>query len=156
MAASSKIGDFITGGLIGTFMSVLIFFDGFTAFSEPPYEDVEIMRFQRAGSALLLDTVFTKNWCTLRYLDVFGETFDTWERLTWVSSNGNTSAFRVDPGPQRFIMTIDLPENTNIEKVEVRTRHECGDEEETVDSVFFSGYVSDADIVERLDMGDLP
>lgn len=151
-----KIKDLLLGLAIGGLISLVFTLHRGDILTIPPFENVETLRLERANGYLMLDTAFTKNRCDIQYVEVFGESFDTWERLSWISNTGNTRSVSVSPGQHRYAMLIELPENANIDRVEVRTRHECGVNDRIVDSIFWSGRVADATEVDYLDVGSLP
>lgn len=131
---SNKVVNLFTGALVGLALSL-----PFTDLLEPvPYNNVVVEEFYRDGDYLNTTISFTKRGCVFQYLQVFGETLSTWERLVWTDVEGRQGDRAA--GDHTIRLVVALGGNTHS-RIQIVTRHEC--DGEVVDRVLLERDLAD-------------
>jgi len=91
-----------------------------------PYSNVEILSVTEAPKVgYLVEAVFTKNECTFKRLEVFGNNTGVLTYLKWQPKDGSPSKnYDRSKGQQYLLIEVTTVPNS-YDTIEIRTRHDC-------------------------------
>ena len=110
-------------GIVGTL--IIEVYSRVTA-APVPYSNVQIMSVTEVPEVgYLVEAHFTKNECTFKRLEVFGDNTGVLTYLNWQPQDGSPSkTYDRSKGEQHMVIEVTTVPNS-YDIIEIRTRHDC-------------------------------